>query len=82
MQIPKINVNVGVYVVSLMAIGYAERYQLPTLLLMGQITGWISLASVVICIIPYTYKYFNSRWHTRNNYNSPSGGGKISSKSK
>ncbi len=56
-NIPKVNVNIGLYIFSLLAIGYAEKNSLQILMMFGVISGGTSLLSIVISLYYYTKHY-------------------------
>lgn len=57
MEIPKLNVNVGVYLISLAAIGAGEYFCLCVLYWFGIIIGILSGISVVVTLF-YHLKYY------------------------
>lgn len=60
-NIPKVNVNIGLYVISLMAIGYAEKNSLQILMFFGIISSAVSLTSIVISLVHYTKYYIAAK---------------------
>lgn len=56
-SIPQLNVNVGLYVISMVALGFAEYYDLKTLYVFGLISGSASLLSVLWVLPAYTKRY-------------------------
>lgn len=56
-NIPKLNVNVGLYLISLLAIGFGEYYCLTVLFWFGIISGGISLISIIWILPAYVKRY-------------------------
>jgi len=64
-EIPKLNVPVGIYLISLVAIAIGEKYGLCITKLAGIISGIVSLASIIFCLIPYTINYMRNKNSTK-----------------
>lgn len=58
-SLPKLNVNVGLYLISLIAIGFAEHYGLCVLFWFGCISGGASLLSIIWILPSYVRRYIN-----------------------
>jgi hypothetical protein len=56
-QVPKLNVNVGLYLMSLIGIGFAEHYNLCTLYWFSFISASASLVSILWVLPSYVKKY-------------------------
>lgn len=60
-SLPKVNVNVGVFTISLIAIGVGEYYKLCSLWIFGIIAGLFSLISLGFCLFAYTRRYIKNK---------------------
>jgi hypothetical protein len=56
-NIPKLNVPVGIYLMSLIAIGAAEYYDLKITLYLGIASGVASLAAIIYTLPSYVRRY-------------------------
>lgn len=56
-QIPKLNVNVGLYLLSLIALGFSEHYGLCTLYWFSIISASTSLLSIFWVLPSYVKRY-------------------------
>ena len=63
-EIPKINVPVGIYLISIFAIGVAEYFDLRITFWAGMATGIVSFISIVICLWTYTGNYVRKKTKT------------------
>jgi hypothetical protein len=60
-NIPRVNVNIGLYIVSLIAIGFGEKYCLYILFWFGAISGGASLFSILWVLPSYTRNYVTAK---------------------
>ena len=56
-QIPKINVPVGIYLISIIAIGFGEYYDLCVTFWVGIISGVLSFGTIVYTTPSYVRRY-------------------------
>lgn len=56
-SIPKVNVNIGLYIISLIAIGFGEKYSLRTLYWFGIASGVPALLSIFWVLPSYVRRY-------------------------
>ncbi|PKP26709.1 MAG: hypothetical protein CVU03_02210 [Bacteroidetes bacterium HGW-Bacteroidetes-2] len=56
-QIPKINVPVGIYLISILSIGFGEYYDLCVTFWAGIVSGGISILAIIWTMPSYVRRY-------------------------